>query len=128
MNVSGTHCICGQEFQKGDKFCPNCGKKIDYELEYDLDTDRDNDSDNDASLKRIPFQKVIKISANCPYCSNEMESGSISSRRPITWRKNGSLLPLGQNISNSVSETRIYSNNDMDAFRCNHCRKILIDF
>ena len=128
MNESGTHCICGQLFQKGDKFCPNCGEKIDYELEYDLDNDSDNDFDSEASLIRIPFQKVIKITANCPYCNKEMESGSISSRRPITWRKNGYFLPFAQKISNFASDTRIYSNNDIDAFRCDHCRKIIIDF
>ena len=69
---------------------------------------------------------------NCPYCSAEMELGSIQSGRVLFWepslkrRHFERVIPKDEDVI--LPGADIFSGSFVKAFYCRKCRKIIIDF
>lgn len=59
----------------------------------------------------------------CPNCGNEMEKGYIQSRDGLGWNRRKRLL---SSLSSIMADQ--YLGTVVPAYRCNSCRKIVIDY
>jgi len=70
----------------------------------------------------------------CPYCDEEMKHGVIEGRDTIHWKpKRASFFKRTEFYEDTIilSEEPLvsfYKGASVDAYRCDHCKKIIIDY
>ena len=66
---------------------------------------------------------------NCPYCTNEMETGVIQSPHEINWKRKKSLIGAAEFHKGSVvlSARSFIKGSSVPAYLCRHCSKVVID-
>lgn len=55
----------------------------------------------------------------CPYCDNEMEAGTINSQKIPEWK--------GENNKFLLYAKKSFTTNEMKAYHCQYCNKIVIE-
>ncbi|MBU5677685.1 hypothetical protein KQI88_14790 [Alkaliphilus sp. MSJ-5] len=66
----------------------------------------------------------------CPYCRDEMDKGVIQSAREIFWSINEKKVFFIADVSNGdVSIAPFgWNGSKAEAYLCNNCKKVIIDF
>lgn len=68
---------------------------------------------------------------NCPYCNQEMKKGYIQCSNRIAWTPNLSKISVEPSLNKEsiiLSKQNRLSINHIDAYICEKCKKVIIDY